>query len=108
MISWVHVSDICRAFSHAISQDDMQGVFNIAAPAPVDNRSLMLTLAHATNGRWFLPIKVPSWLLRAVLGEMSVEVLKSATVSSRKISETGFTFLHPELSAAIGELAGSS
>ena len=37
---------------------------------------------------------------------MSIEVLKSATVSSRKIEGTGFTFLYPQLGNALEELLG--
>lgn len=105
VVSWVHVHDICRAITHAITHDVMQGVYNLTAPVPVTNRALTLTLARQTNGRLFLPFRVPSWVLRLALGEMSVEVLKSATVSSRKIQEeAGFTFQYPGIDGAIAEL----
>lgn len=108
MVSWVHISDLCRAFGHAISDGSIRGVFNVTAPHPVDNRTLMLTLARSTNGRWYLPVRVPSWALKMALGEMSVEVLKSATVSSRKLQETGFSFQYPDISSAISQLTGRS
>jgi NAD dependent epimerase/dehydratase family enzyme len=42
--------------------------------------------------------------LKTVLGEMSVEVLKSTTVSSSKIEATGFNFRFPSLEMAIDDL----
>jgi len=104
MVSWVHVTDICRAFTHAITHDAMQGVYNLTAPEPVSNRTLTLTLARQTNGRFFLPFKVPSWALRLAMGEMSVEVLKSATVSSRKLQDAGFRFQYPQIEGAMAQL----
>jgi NAD dependent epimerase/dehydratase family enzyme len=47
---------------------------------------------------------VPSFVLKAVLGEMSIEVLKSTTVSCDKIHYTGFSFLFPSIDAALNDL----
>jgi len=44
---------------------------------------------------------VPSFILKWMLGEMSIEVLKSATVSANKIRETGFQFLFPTIESAL-------
>jgi uncharacterized protein (TIGR01777 family) len=104
MVSWVHIDDICRAFTYAIEQQSMSGAYNLTAPKPVDNRTLTLTLAKRHNGKAYVPFRVPSGLLKIVLGEMSVEVLKSATVSSEKITGTGFDFRFPDIEKAIHDL----
>ena len=105
MVSWVHIDDICRAFIHAMEQETMQGVFNLTAPSPVSNRNLTLTLARKVNGSLFIPLKVPSLVLKVILGEMSIEVLKSATVSSRKIQAAGFQFQYPDIDQALTHLS---
>jgi NAD dependent epimerase/dehydratase family enzyme len=105
MISWVHVDDICRAFIHAIEHDNMQGVYNLTAPTPVSNRTLTLSLAQKSNGSLYIPFRVPGFLLKAMLGEMSVEVLKSATVSSQKIQQAGFNFQYPDIDQALSHLS---
>lgn len=108
MISWVHMSDLCRAFGHALEKESMQGAYNVTAPQPVDNQTLMLSLARAVCGRRFLPMHVPTWALEWLMGEMSVEVLKSATVSSQKLQASGFAFQYPDITAAIQALTRPS
>jgi uncharacterized protein len=103
IISWVHIEDICRMYIYAI-ENEISGVFNGVAPKPVSNKILTLELAKRIRGKFFIPIHVPSFILKIVLGEMSVEVLKSATVNDDKIRNTGFKFLYPSLDAALNEL----
>jgi len=56
------------------------------------------------RGKFYIPIHVPVFALKLRLGEMSIEVLKSTTVSSEKISNAGFRFLYPSLQAALENL----
>jgi NAD dependent epimerase/dehydratase family enzyme len=56
------------------------------------------------KGKFFIPIHVPAFVLKIMLGEMSIEVLKSTTVSSKKIQNAGFTFLYPIIETAISNL----
>jgi uncharacterized protein (TIGR01777 family) len=104
IVSWVHIDDICRAFLHAIEQESLKGVYNLTAPNPVDNRTLVTTLARKRNGKFYLPVRVPAGILRAILGEMSVEVLKSANVNSGKIQQSGFHFRFQDIDTAIADL----
>jgi NAD dependent epimerase/dehydratase family enzyme len=39
-----------------------------------------------------------------MLGEMSIEVLKSANVSSKKIQDAGFQFEYPNVEEALSQL----
>lgn len=101
VISWLHVDDLCRMFKFAIDHPELSGAYNAVAPTPVTNKELVLTLGAAKRGKAFLPVHVPSFMLKLMLGEMSVEILKSATVSSRKIQQAGFQFLYPNIKAAL-------
>ena len=107
IISWIHIDDLCRLFLYALKQQDLSGIYNAVAPEPVSNAELTIQLAKKKNGRLFIPVKVPAIALKMILGEMSVEVLKSATVSSRKIESSGFEFLYPSINKALEVLCPS-
>jgi uncharacterized protein len=101
IISWIHIDDLCNMYIQAIENERMQGVYNAVAPKPVSTEILTKTIARTVKGKAFISMHVPAWLLKIVLGEMSVEVLRSIKASSRKIEQSGFTFLHPEVTAAV-------
>jgi uncharacterized protein len=104
VISWIHLEDLSRLFIYAIDEKGMSGVYNAVSPNPATNRELTGLLSrHVTDGR-AITLNVPEFLLKIALGEMSVEVLKSATVSSAKIESAGFRFMYPRLDQAIESL----
>jgi len=104
VMSWIHIDDLVRLYIAAIEDEKLSGVYNAVAPNPVSNKTFMLKLARLTKGQYFIPVYVPSFALRLVLGEMSIEVLKSATVSCDKVHKAGFTFLYPSVDAALQNL----
>jgi uncharacterized protein (TIGR01777 family) len=104
VISWIHIDDLCRIYLEAIQNEQLNGVYNAVATQPVTNKTLTLALAKAKRGKFFIPVHIPSFVLKLVLGEMSIEILKSATVSNEKIRRAGFKFIYPTLEAAINAL----
>ncbi|NJC25827.1 TIGR01777 family oxidoreductase [Neolewinella antarctica] len=102
--SWIHLQDIIRTYSHAI-EHKLTGVYNGVAPTPVRNKIFAEMLAPAA-GKKALVIPAPAFALKLAMGEMSHTVLDSAYVSSEKLAETGFVFMHPELSQALMDLLG--
>ncbi|MBC9930833.1 TIGR01777 family oxidoreductase [Chitinophaga qingshengii] len=103
-ISWIHIQDLVRLYFNAIVNDQLEGIYNAVAPQPVRHKELMLTMARAAKGNSFITSYVPAFALKLALGEMSVEILKSVNVSSRKIQDTGFQFSYPTIGEAMEQL----
>lgn len=103
MISWVHIEDLCRMFLFAIENEQLNGVYNAVAPNPVNNKTLTLTLAKKMR-RFFIPLYVPQFILKLMLGGRSIEILKSTAASSKKIEAAGFNFQYADIDAALGDL----
>lgn len=91
VVSWIHIDDLVSLYISAMETESMHGVYNAVAPVRVSNRELVLQLARCRN-KSYIAIHVPRFVLKLVLGEMSIEVLKSATVSADKIRGAGFKF----------------
>jgi hypothetical protein len=103
VVSWIHIDDLVRLFTTAIENEAWQGVYNAVGPNPVSNKELIMEIARQKGG-FHVPFHVPAFALKAALGEMSIEVLKSTTVSSQKAEEAGFAFLYPTIDKAVAAL----
>jgi len=99
IMSWIHIDDLVKLFITAIENENIHGVYNAVAPYPVSNKELVLQLAKSRQ-RFYIPFRVPSFVLKLMLGEMSIEVLKSATIGADKILNTGFIFDAPDIVTA--------
>jgi uncharacterized protein (TIGR01777 family) len=103
IVSWIHVDDLADLFIFAMENSSWKGIYNAVAPSPVSNKELTLSLAKA-NGGFYIPFYVPAFLLKIIMGEMSIEVLKSATVSSVKAEKQGFQFRFRNIDEAMKDL----
>ncbi len=78
---------------------------NAVAPHPVTNREFTAALARALSRPAFLP--APAFALRLALGEMAdALLLAGARVLPRRLEETGYRFLHPEIGMALSAALG--
>lgn len=104
IVSWIHIDDLCNLFINAIENEHLAGTYNAVAPAPVSNKELTLLLAKKIKGKFFIPLHVPGFVLKIMMGDRSIEVLKSNEVSSNKIQQTGFKFLYNTCEEAVENL----
>lgn len=107
IVSWIHIDDLCRMYREGIQNNYLHGNYNAVAPEPVSEKELILTLGQKMRNKFFIPIYVPVFTLKLIFGKRSVELLKSTTVSNKKIKATGFTFLYPSIESAIEELVAN-
>lgn len=90
-VAYISLRDICRMYQFAL-ENPVEGVFN----ACVDNfltYSELLKHIASTKTKPFFYIKIPAFLVRLILGESSVIILKGNRISSKKIKQVGFSFL---------------
>lgn len=102
-IPWIHWRDAVDMYLYAIEKINLSGVYNMVAPSPVTNKQFTRTLAEELH-RPVWPIKVPAFILKLLLGEMSTMILASTRVSAEKIEKDGFSFKYPQLTGALKEI----
>jgi uncharacterized protein len=105
MISWIHIEDVCRIYMEAMLNASWSGVYNAVTPNPVNNKTFTVELAKQMKGSFFIQVAVPNFMLRILLGDRSVEVLKSSNISANKLNEQGFQFIYPTIDAAFRDLS---
>lgn len=101
-VPWIHIADLCRMYYYII-ENELEGVYNAVSPNPVKNNEFMKSIARSLKKPMFMP-KVPSFVLKAMLGEQSTIILDGSRVSAEKICNAGFSFQFPEIDEAVSDL----
>ena len=102
-LPWIHIDDLCAIFEKAIEDNQMQGAYNAVAPDNKTNSELVQLLAKVLKKPYWFP-KVPSFILKLLLGERAAIVLNGNKVSGRKIINEGFNFKYSDLETALRNL----
>lgn len=97
---WIHIDDLCAVYLKAVRDGGMSGAYNAAAPDHVTLDGVMKEIARQKHLPVFLP-HIPVWMMRAVLGEMSVMLTTGSRVSSERLTNSGFTFRYPDIASAL-------
>ncbi len=95
-LPWIHVEDLCQIYLKAIVDTEMQGAYNATITDNTTNATLSRILAHLYGYTMWMP-KVPAFLIKLLLGEMSIAVLEGQRVSSEKIQKAGFEFQYTDI-----------
>lgn len=100
-LSWISLRDEVRAILHLLTGASLRGPVNLTAPAPVTNADFTATLARVLRRPAVLP--VPTLALHALFGRQMTEemLLGGQRVVPAALRSSGFTFLDPELEAAL-------
>ena len=100
--SWIHIRDIVGIYIY-ILENKLTGVYNGVAPQPETNKDLTRKIAAFLNKPLWLP-NIPKFILRFILGEMSILAIEGQFVSSQKIESAGFRFRYRTFEEALSEL----
>jgi hypothetical protein len=103
--SWISLDDAVGAIRHALDKELLNGAVNVVAPNPVTNREFTKTLGRVLRRPTLFPMPAP--VARLAFGEMAdALLLASSRVKPARLLDSGYTFAHPTLEEALGDLLG--
>ena len=103
--SWVHLDDVLGSIRFLMEHQELCGVFNVSAPNPSDNRTLMASLRRVLR----VPVGLPAfrWMLELgsiALGTETELILKSRWVMPQRLQDAGYAFRFPTLEPALEDI----
>ena len=101
---WVHRDDVIEIISFVLQNPKVSGPVNVTAPEPVTMKEFCTALGKALHRPSWAP--VPAFVLRTILGEMSLVVLTGQRAIPKKLLEAGYTFKYPQLTGALSAIFG--
>lgn len=99
MMSWVHLDDMVDILDFLLNCENCDGVYNATAPNPASNEDFSKTLAKVMERPCFF--RVPAFVLKLGLGEMSDLLLTGQAVLPERLQKAGYEFRYPELERAL-------
>lgn len=100
--SWIHIQDLCRACEYLETRQELNGVFNLAAPGVITNAEFCQTINQTLQQKIALPATTTMLELGAfLLGTETELILKSRWVKPRRLLEAGFSFNYPTLAPTV-------
>lgn len=99
---WIHIEDQTNAMHFLLENEDARGPFNLISPEPTSSAEFMRIVCKVLHRPyWF---HVPRFLLRLILGEMSVLLTEGRYARPKRLIELGFRFRFGKLENAIEDL----
>lgn len=98
-VSFIHIDDLCRGIDFLINETDFTGIVNFVSPRSITNEEFAKELARVFNRPCFLT--VPKFIVKAVLGEVSVLIAKGEDVEPGVLRRLGFRFGQAEIHEAL-------
>ncbi|QTL34508.1 TIGR01777 family oxidoreductase [Pseudoalteromonas viridis] len=102
MMSWIHIDDMVQLLLFLVKHQDLSGVFNATAPAPVSNKEFAERLALTLRRPAMLTM--PEFVLKALFGEMSELLIYGQRVLPRRALKANYRFRYPNLDEALQQL----
>lgn len=103
LLSWITLSDACRAIAFLIANDTAKGPYNLVSPDVVSNAYFSSCLASSVGRKALLPM--PAAMARLLFGEMADELLlASCGAKPARLQAAGFEFEQVLLKQAMQQL----
>lgn len=101
---WIHINDWVGGVRHLINNEHARGAYNLIAPTPTSNAEFNRILAGVIHRPYWFP--TPAFLLRTLLGEMSVLILEGRFAQPKRLTESGYRYQFPSPHEALVDLVG--
>ena len=101
-MSWIHLDDLVNLYATAATNPDYTGIFNGAAPHPINNFDFTKALGKALHRPTLIP--VPVLPLKIAFGEMASVILDSQKIISKRLPEKGFVFKYETVEEAMNAI----
>ncbi|OLP17115.1 TIGR01777 family protein [Leptolyngbya sp. 'hensonii'] len=100
--SWIHREDLVALIRQALTQSDLEGVFNATAPYPVRMAEFCQAMGEVLHRPSWLP--VPGFALEVLLGDAAQVILEGQQVLPKRMLEQGFQYRYPLVKQALEEV----
>ena len=91
IMSWIDLTDFCRAILHIINNPSIKEAINLTAPNAVSNQRFSEALAQQLKRPCLFPI--PAFMIKLLFGDMGKELLLTGcAVQPKKLIDAGFKF----------------
>ena len=102
-ISWIHIEDLLRLIALSIRDPAVSGAINAVAPDCPSQQQFAGAVARQLQRP--LLMRLPSTLLRRLLGEMAGLFVDGPTIVPRRLLESRFEYRFPTLRSALMDLS---
>ncbi len=99
---WIHIDDWVGGVRYLIENENTRGVYNLIAPTPTSNAEFNRILANVLYRPYWFPM--PAFLLRILLGEMSVLIVEGRFAQPKRLIESGYRFKFEAAREALADL----
>jgi uncharacterized protein (TIGR01777 family) len=99
---WIHISDHINAMRFLLEHENASGPYNLISPQSTSNAQFMQAVTRALQRPYW--IHIPKFLLRRVLGEMSILLAEGRYSQPKRLIELGFRFKFGTLDEAMEDL----
>lgn len=101
---WIHIKDWVGAVRHLVATSEASGTYNLIAPSQTSNAEFNRVMSEVLHRPYWFP--TPAFLLRNVLGEMSVLILNGRFSQPKRLIQSGYAFQFPGPREALTDLLG--
>ncbi|MEZ4669012.1 MAG: TIGR01777 family oxidoreductase [Anaerolineae bacterium] len=99
---WIHIDDEIAAIRYLMDTPSASGVFNLAAPEPVNNATMARALGRALGRPSFFP--TPGIAFKIAFGELSTLLVDGQRAVPKHLLDAGFKFQFRDVEAALADI----